>query len=169
MTPSAPNPFALAQPALEIAPAISNADNLDPSFQNAEGDCCPALKTDGAQARQDIIAASAPFREGRQLHTRLLNSPVGHYRIGMNEVAIGLTVPRFAVEIARQRLTTAYFSRGDDLGNGRAGGGRDRGVLRSRGAGSRTGAYCPCGGAPAYSCECDRADLDYAMPAYHFQ
>ena len=35
----------------------------------------------------------------------------GDYRIGMNEVAIGLTVPRFAIEIARQRLTPAYFSR----------------------------------------------------------
>ena len=31
----------------------------------------------------------------------------GDYRIGMNEVAIGLTVPRFAIEIARQRLTPA--------------------------------------------------------------
>ena len=35
----------------------------------------------------------------------------GDYRIGMNEVAIGLTVQRFAIEIARQRLTPAYFSR----------------------------------------------------------
>ena len=35
----------------------------------------------------------------------------GSYRIGMNEVAIGLAVPRFAIEIARQRLTPAYFSR----------------------------------------------------------
>ena len=35
----------------------------------------------------------------------------GEYGIGMNEVAIGLTVPRFAVEIARQRLTPPYFSR----------------------------------------------------------
>jgi enoyl-CoA hydratase len=35
----------------------------------------------------------------------------GDYRIGMNEVAIGLTPPRFAIEIARQRLTPAYFSR----------------------------------------------------------
>ena len=35
----------------------------------------------------------------------------GDYRIGMNEVAIGLTVPRFAIEIARQRLAPAYFSR----------------------------------------------------------
>jgi enoyl-CoA hydratase len=35
----------------------------------------------------------------------------GSWRIGMNEVEIGLTVPRFALEIARQRLTPAYFSR----------------------------------------------------------
>jgi enoyl-CoA hydratase len=35
----------------------------------------------------------------------------GSYRIGMNEVAIGLTVPRFAIELARQRLTPAYFNR----------------------------------------------------------
>jgi enoyl-CoA hydratase len=29
----------------------------------------------------------------------------------MNEVQIGLTVPMFALEVARQRLTPAYFSR----------------------------------------------------------
>jgi enoyl-CoA hydratase len=35
----------------------------------------------------------------------------GNYGIGMNEVAIKITVPRFAVEVARQRLTPAYFNR----------------------------------------------------------
>ncbi len=35
----------------------------------------------------------------------------GPYRIGMNEVAIGLTLPRFAIEIARHRLTAAAFNR----------------------------------------------------------
>ncbi len=35
----------------------------------------------------------------------------GNYGIGMNEVAISLTVPRFGVEVARQRLTPAYFNR----------------------------------------------------------
>lgn len=35
----------------------------------------------------------------------------GTWRIGLNEVTIGLTVPRFAVEVARQRLTPAYFNR----------------------------------------------------------
>ena len=35
----------------------------------------------------------------------------GDYRIGMNEVAIGLTIPWFGIEIARHRLTRPYFDR----------------------------------------------------------
>jgi enoyl-CoA hydratase len=35
----------------------------------------------------------------------------GPFRIGMNEVAIGITPPQFAIEIARQRLTPAAFNR----------------------------------------------------------
>jgi enoyl-CoA hydratase len=35
----------------------------------------------------------------------------GDYKIGLNEVAIGLTVPYFAIEIARQRLTPSEFNR----------------------------------------------------------
>jgi enoyl-CoA hydratase len=35
----------------------------------------------------------------------------GPFRIGLNEVAIGLTVPSFALELARQRLVPAYFHR----------------------------------------------------------
>jgi enoyl-CoA hydratase/carnithine racemase len=35
----------------------------------------------------------------------------GEFRIGLNEVAIGMTLPLFAVEIARQRLAPAYFHR----------------------------------------------------------
>jgi enoyl-CoA hydratase len=35
----------------------------------------------------------------------------GNFRIGMNEVAISMTLPWFAVEIARQRLAPAYFQR----------------------------------------------------------
>jgi enoyl-CoA hydratase len=40
----------------------------------------------------------------------------GDYKIAMNEVMIGLTVPHFAIEIARQRLTPAYFNRAVLLG-----------------------------------------------------
>ena len=36
----------------------------------------------------------------------------GDYKIGMNEVLINLAVPRFGIEVARQRLTPAYFNRG---------------------------------------------------------
>ena len=35
----------------------------------------------------------------------------GNYRIGMNEVAIGLTMPLAAIEILRQRLAPAQFNR----------------------------------------------------------
>jgi enoyl-CoA hydratase len=35
----------------------------------------------------------------------------GSWRIGMNEVAIGLTVPKFAIELARHRLTPPGFAR----------------------------------------------------------
>lgn len=33
----------------------------------------------------------------------------GNFKIGLNEVAIGLTMPRFGVEIARARLAPACF------------------------------------------------------------
>jgi enoyl-CoA hydratase/carnithine racemase len=35
----------------------------------------------------------------------------GPYKFTANEVAIGLTIPRAAVEILRQRLTPAHFNR----------------------------------------------------------
>lgn len=35
----------------------------------------------------------------------------GPWRIGLNEVAIGMTVPKFAVELARHRLTQPGFAR----------------------------------------------------------
>lgn len=36
----------------------------------------------------------------------------GPFKIGLNEVQIGLTLPLFAVELARQRLSPAAFNRG---------------------------------------------------------
>ena len=40
----------------------------------------------------------------------------GPFKIGMNEVAIGMTLPYFAIEIARQRLAPVYFNRATILG-----------------------------------------------------
>lgn len=47
----------------------------------------------------------------------------GEYQIGLNEVAIGLAIPRFAVELTRATLTPPYFNRivtGDMLDPGEA-------------------------------------------------
>jgi hypothetical protein len=60
--------------AFEIPPAIGNRNDLHPRFQNAEDDCHPALKADGAQAGQDIITASAALGEGRQGHTGITDA-----------------------------------------------------------------------------------------------
>ncbi len=40
----------------------------------------------------------------------------GPFKIGLNEVTIGLTIPRFAIEVARQRLTPAWFNRAATTG-----------------------------------------------------
>jgi enoyl-CoA hydratase len=40
----------------------------------------------------------------------------GDYRIGLNEVTIGIPVPSFALELARQRLQPAYLSRTATMG-----------------------------------------------------
>ena len=84
-------------------------------------------------------AASAMVRAGFELAGRLLSFPApvliactghavalgsflllsgdyrlgaaGPYKITANEVAIGLTMPQVAIEICRQRLTPAFFTR----------------------------------------------------------
>ncbi len=88
---------------------------------------------------QGLAASVAMVRAGAQLIQRLLAFPhpvltvctghaypmgaflmlsadvrlglAGPWRIGMNEAAIGITVPRFAVELARHRLTPPGFAR----------------------------------------------------------
>jgi hypothetical protein len=49
--------FTPAQLALEIPPAVSDGDNLYLRFENAKGDGHPALESDRAQTRQDVITA----------------------------------------------------------------------------------------------------------------
>jgi len=41
---------------------------------------------------------------------------IGNFRMGLNEVAIGITPPRFAIELARSRLHPAWLSRTVTLG-----------------------------------------------------
>ena len=59
----------LAQRAFEIPSAISNGDNLYARLEDTKSDRRPALKTDGAQTRQEIVTASATLREMRQFGT----------------------------------------------------------------------------------------------------
>src|SRR5579859_3948602 len=54
-----------------------------------------------AIAMGSFLVLSADYRIGA----------AGPYKITANEVAIGLTLPRAAAEICRQRLTPAHFSR----------------------------------------------------------
>ena len=48
-----------------------------------------------------FLLLSADYRVGAR----------GDFRIGLNEVAIGLTIPWFGIEIARHRLARPYFDR----------------------------------------------------------
>ncbi len=54
-----------------------------------------------ALAMGALLALSCDYRVGL----------LGDYKIGLNEVAIGLTMPYFAVELARARLSPAHLTR----------------------------------------------------------
>ena len=60
-----------------------------------------AASTGHAIAMGSFLLMSTDFRVGGD----------GPFRIGMNEVAIGLTLPHFAIEVARQRVPVTYFAR----------------------------------------------------------
>lgn len=57
--------------------------------------------TGHALAMGGILTTCADYRVGA----------VGPYKLGLNEVAIGMPVPRFAVELCRDRLTSRWFTR----------------------------------------------------------
>jgi len=57
--------------------------------------------TGHALAMGSFLLLSADYRIGAD----------GPHKIGANEVAIGMTMPRFGVEISRQRLAPAHFHR----------------------------------------------------------
>lgn len=57
--------------------------------------------TGHALAMGGILAVAADYRVGAE----------GSYKIGLNEVAIGMPVPSFGVELCRDRLTPSWFIR----------------------------------------------------------
>ncbi len=56
--------------------------------------------TGHALAMGAMICLSADYRIGTR----------GNYKLGLNEAAIGMTLPWFGIELARARLTPAHFS-----------------------------------------------------------
>ena len=48
-----------------------------------------------------LLLAAADYRIGNE----------GNFKIGLNEVAIGMTMPTFGVELSRARLTPMYLTR----------------------------------------------------------
>lgn len=57
--------------------------------------------TGHALAMGAILSSTADYRVGAE----------GSFKLGLNEVGIGMPVPRFAVELVRDRLTPAWFTR----------------------------------------------------------
>lgn len=57
--------------------------------------------TGHALAMGGILTTTADYRVGA----------AGDYRLGLNEVAIGMPVPKFAVELTRDRLAMRWFTR----------------------------------------------------------
>ena len=65
----------------------------------------------------------------------------GRYKITANEVAIGLTLPMAAIEICRQRLTPAHFSRATVLAEVFPPAGAVEAGFLDQAAGQEAGAY----------------------------
>jgi enoyl-CoA hydratase len=86
------------------------------------GDDLRAMLKAGAQLAVRMMSFPTPVVIGCTGHALamgaflLLSADVrigadGPFKIGLNEVAIGMTVPYFGIEIARQRLTPAHYVR----------------------------------------------------------
>ena len=82
----------------------------------------PYMLRMGATLNQRILAFPTPVVVACSGHGIAMGSFIlmcadyrigvkGAFKIGMNEVAIGMTLPYFAIEIARRRLAPTYFDR----------------------------------------------------------
>lgn len=76
----------------------------------------------GARLSQRLLAFPAPVIIACNGHSLAMGALMllsvdyrigvpGKYKVGLNEVAIGMTMPYFGVELARGRLTPSYFGR----------------------------------------------------------
>jgi enoyl-CoA hydratase len=91
-------------------------------FAGGDADRVVEMLTLGAELTERILGFPTPVLTACNGHAVAAGAFVllaadlrigveGPFRIGLNEVKIGLTMPWFAIELARQRLTRAAFSR----------------------------------------------------------
>jgi enoyl-CoA hydratase len=91
-------------------------------FKQAKAPLCDMLKA-GAETAERLLSFPAPIVVACGGHAIAMGAFLilaadvrfgildGRSKICVNEVEIGLTVPRFAIEMCRQRLAPAYFNR----------------------------------------------------------
>ena len=76
----------------------------------------------GAELAEKIFASPVPVVMACNGHAMAMGAilllcadyrigALGNYKIGLNEVAIGLTMPQFGVELAKFRMNAQYFNR----------------------------------------------------------
>lgn len=95
---------------------------FDLSIMEQGGDAAAKLILSGAQLSERLLRFPTPVVLACNGHCLAMGALLllstdfrigvaGNYKIGLNEVAIGLTMPYFGVEIARARLAPAHFNR----------------------------------------------------------
>ncbi len=99
---------------------------FDLSVMSQGGDGMVQLLRAGAQLSRRLLNFPAPVVLAVSGHALAMGALVllsadyrvgvhGTYKIGLNEVAIGMTLPYFAVELARARLATTHLGPAVDL------------------------------------------------------
>ena len=94
---------------------------FDLATMTSSPDAAKELLRVGAELALDIYGFPVPVVVASTGHALAMGAIVllaadvrigadGPFKVGMNEVAIGMPVPRFAVELARARLTNAAFT-----------------------------------------------------------
>ena len=87
---------------------------IDDAIASASEQQMIAAYLHGGGIHREINAATKAVRKALESRRQTLakwQRAAGDFRIGANEVAIGLTMPRTAIELCRQRLATPYLSR----------------------------------------------------------
>lgn len=95
---------------------------FDLSVMNQGGDAMLQLLQSGASLSRRLIDFSTPVILGVSGHALAMGALLllsadyrigvhGNYKIGLNEVAIGMTLPWFGVELARHRLAKTHFNK----------------------------------------------------------